>query len=235
MADIGRSSFIPKETVGLTPSKIRRKRTFHVFGFLATTMLVGSLALAGGVYFLKSSAEKNLSAAKQLLTDQKSLFKSEDILEVRAFDRRLQVAEVLIQNHVAPLKIFAALEKETKQSIQFTKFSLEHTPTREMLLSLDGLTPEFKSLALQELQFDQNKILRDVAFNQVAINEAEEGGTERMVAFTLKGSVDLGNVRYDGTSVFIPEPVAFEETNAILTVEDGAPIVLGETVTNEEI
>ncbi len=235
MADIGRSSFIPKETAGLTPSKIRRKRTFHVFGFIATSMLVSSLALAGGVYFLKSSAEKQLGEARQALNEQKNLFKSEQITEVREFDRRLQVAEALLQNHIAPLKIFAALERDTKQSVQFTKFALEHTPTREMLLTLEGITPEFKSLALQELQFGENTILKEVTFSQVAINDEVEGVIGRMVAFSLGGVVDLGNVRYDGTPVFTPEPVAFTETGDTLSVADGSPIVLGDAITTEEI
>lgn len=235
MADISRSSFIPKEAPGLTPARVRRKRTLHVFGFLATTLLVGSLALAAGVYFLRSSAEGKLSSAKQALIEQKNLFQPEHIQEIREFDQRLKIGSVLIQNHIAPLKVFAALEAATKQNVQFTSFALEHMPSREMLLTLTGVTSEFKSLALQEIQFGDNRTLRDISFAEVGVNEATDENPQRMVAFTLKGTVDLSEVRYDGLPVFTPAPTVFEETEETLSVEEGETQVLGAAVAPENL
>jgi hypothetical protein len=233
MADIGRSSFIPRETSGLTPNKIRRKRTFHVFGFVATAMLLGSLALGGGVYFLRKDSADNLASAKQTLVDQKSLFKVEHISEVREFDRRLKAAEALLQNHIAPLKIFSTLEQETKQRIQFSAFTLEHSPSRELLLTLEGVTPEFNSLALQEMKFGDNRVLKDIVFNQVAINEGTETNPERTVVFSMSGIVDLGSVRYDGVPVYTPEPAAFVESDNVISLSEATPAVLGEAVIQE--
>ncbi len=232
MADIGRSSFIPKESGGMTPGKMRRRRTFHVFGFISTTMLVGSLVLAGGVYFLKSTADSGLEDAQTALRDQKNLFKPENIAEVREFDRRLQAAELLLKNHVAPLKIFTALEEETKQKIQFTEFELEHTPELEMILTLTGSTPEFKTLALQELQFGDDQVLRNILFNEVASDDDEgEGSGDRSITFSLKGTIDPALVRYDGTPARTTQQVSFTEDTSALTVEgEGARAVLGESV-----
>jgi hypothetical protein len=238
MADIGRSSFIPKETSGLVPGKLRRKRTFHIFGFISTTLLVGSLALAAGVYFLKSSAESGLESARNQLAEQNNLFKSEYITEIREFDRRIHAAEALVQNHVAPLKVFAALEDATKQNIQFTTFSLEHDPSRDIILSLSGTTREFKSLALQEIQFGDHTLLKDMVIEQVAFGDSigEEGTSEgQKVTFSLKGTLDMGLVRYDGTPVFAEVPAVFLDANNMLTVGDGTPAVLGESIINEDI
>lgn len=235
MADISRSSFIPKEAPGLTPTRVRRKRTLHVFGFVATTLLVGSLALAAGAYFLESSAKGKLSDAKQSLIEQKNLFQPEHIQEIREFDQRLKIGSVLIENHIAPLKIFAALEAATKQSVQLTSFALEHTPSREMIVTLMGTTPEFESLALQEIEFGDNRTLKNIAFSEVAVNEATEDNPRRMVAFTLEGTIDLAEVRYDGLPVFTPKPVVFEETGDVLSVEEGDTQVLGAAITRENI
>lgn len=231
MEDFSRSSFIPKEASGATPSRVRRRRTFHVLGFIATTMLIGSLALSGGVYFLKISAEKNLKSAKDSLNNQKSLFKSESISEVREFDRRLQAAELLLVNHISPLKIFAALEKDTLHRVQFTNFSIEHNPTFEVLVNLEGTTPEFKSLALQEIQFSLSPILRNVTFSQLATSDTAAANTDSKptslgVTFSLKGSLAPSAISYDGTTPSSPQQVSSDES-----IFNSA--VLGESITVE--
>lgn len=231
--DIGRSSFIPKETAGMTPSKIRRRRTFNFFGFLATTTLIGSLIFAGGVYFFQSIATAKLQSAQLALNEQKSLFKPEDIAEVREFDKRLQAATELLRNHVAPLKIFAALEENTKKNIQLTSFTLEHTPSLEMVVSIEGTTPEFKTLALQELQFADTQLLRDIVFKEV--KTVDDENATPMITFSLEGVVDTSLVHYDGTPTFIPAPTAFIEVNDTLSAVEGEAVVLGDSVSREEI
>jgi hypothetical protein len=239
MADIGRSSFIPKETAGLTPSSMRRKRTFHVFGFLSTALLVGSLVLTVGVYFLERSAVNQLASAKEELAKQKVLFNPSSIDELRAFDHRLHAAETLMGQHIAPLKVFAALESATKQKIQFTSFSLTRQPGQEIFLSLGGLTKEFKSLALQELQFGETQVLKDVIFKEVSLGgEGEEttvaSADERNVTFSLEGTLDPALIKYDGSPVFAA-PTAFIETDGSLAVGEGDAAVLGEAITLEDI
>ncbi len=234
MADIGRSSFIPKEAGGFTPGNMRRKRTFHVFGFLSAILLIGSLILGVGVYVLKSAAERELASSKQMLSEQKDVFKPEYINEVRQFDRRLQAAEALMRNHVAPLKVFVALEEETKQKVQFTSFNLSHNPSAEVILELQGVTPEFSSLALQEIQFSDSQMLKDIVFEGVAFSEAEDV-TERMVSFSLKGILDTNELLYDGTSQAEQTLTTFREGEGTLAVEEAEPIVLGEAIINEEI
>jgi len=230
MADFSRSSFIPKETTGAVPSRVRRRRTFHIFGFIATTMLVGSLALAAGVYFLKTSAQKGLDDAKQSLIEQDNLFKQESISEVREFDRKLKAAELLINNHISPLKIFAALEKETKQKVQFTAFEVEHTPTLEVILNLQGTTPEFKSLALQEITFSENGVLRDVVFSEVSTNDGsspdrKSASADSSINFNLKGTLSPDTIPYDGVT---PTTIISADTNALFT-----SAVLGDSITIE--
>jgi hypothetical protein len=234
MVEIPRSSFIPKETTGMTPGRVRRKRTFHVFGFIATVLLVGSLITAALVFFLKSTAESGLQDAKTALSEQKNLFNPEHINEVREFDRRLRAAEQLIKNHISPLKVFSALEEQAKQKIQFTSFLLEHTPSFETLVTLRGTTREFKTLALQESGFAGDSLLKDVMFNEVSTQdqpqEDGQGGVTSMITFTLSGIVDTSRILYDGQTVrsrvepqpFTPQPPV--EAATIEVDEDAAPL-----------
>lgn len=233
MVDIPRSSFIPKEGSGMTPGRARRTRTFHIFGFIATVSLVGSLLSAGFVYYLKSSAQSNLDAAKQSLNEQKSLFNPQSIAEVREFDRRLQAAELLVQNHISPLKIFTALEKYTMQRVQFIGFALEHTPSLEVIVELEGKTPEFKTLALQESEFAEDTLLKNIIVSEISTDDGEEEQGERAIIFSLKGALDTSLVLYDGTTpTSVSDTAFFDAGNGAITVDDASAesVVLGESV-----
>jgi hypothetical protein len=232
MAGFSRSSFIPKETSAAIPNRVRRRRTFHVFSFISTAVLIGSLALAAGVFFLKRSSATSLIEAQQALIDQKNLFKQESINEVRGFARRLQAAELLIQNHISPLWFFSELEKDTMQKVQFSSIGFEHTPAFEVLVTLTGVTPEFKTLALQEIQFSLNSILKGITFSQVATNEGsaskegDEDDTETTsgVTFSLEGTFEPSSILYDGST---------HSSGLTLSTALFQSAVLGESITSE--
>jgi hypothetical protein len=168
------------------------------------------------------------------------------VSEVQEFDRRLKAAEVLIQNHVSPSRIFGALEEKTKQRIQFTAFALERTSANEVLVSLTGKTEEFKTLALQASDFENDDILRDVVFSEVSTSEGdenaetEEARNERGVVFTLMGNVNATAIKYDGQPLSVLPQTHFIETNDMLlavdelVTEEGGK-VLGESITNDSL
>lgn len=236
MADISRSSFIPKETPGMVPGRVKRRRTFHVFGFLATSLLVGSIALAGGVYFLKGVSESKLETVKKDLAEQSALFRDEDIAEVREFDRKIRAIELLVGDHMSPLKIFAALERDTKEKVQLVDFEYTYDPGTEAFVNINGGTKTFTTLALQERQFDENAILAGVLFSELgtgdvpSVNDAAEGEEKILntndVSFGFKGPIDFGDIRYDGLTPFaLP---ASEFTN-----ETSGDAAADESVTDE--
>jgi len=226
MADISRSSFIPKENTGGVPARVRRRRTFNVFGFIATTVLIGSILLVGGTYFLKQTANAKLERVKTELNSQKGLFKNDSIAEVREFDRRLQGARQLLNNHVAPHKIFAALEQGTKQKVQFTSLTYKYDPSFDILLTIQGGTQEFKTLALQALQFGEDPMLKNILFTEVGTTEVAPSDTKtdttsntNKVSFTLTGLLTPAALDYDGSEA--GNPAAFlEQPETIVPAND---------------
>ncbi len=198
MADLSQSSFIPKDTSGMVPGKVRRRRTFHIFGFIATAVLIGSLLLAGGVYFLKANALKSLATEKSTLQAQTDKYDQgkAGIAEIRDFDRRLKAAQFLLDNHISPLMIFSALEDHTKRLVQFTQLTFEHTPGTEAILTLQGVSPEFRVIALQEHEFTSTDILSDVIFAGLGVESEEESAGFRSIGFTLEGAVDPSEIRF---------------------------------------
>ncbi len=239
MVDNPRSSFIPRESSGMVPGKVRRTRTFHVFGFIATTLILASIVTAGGVYFLNKSADSNLIKAQEALSAKKSLINPASIAEIRQFDRQVQAANLLIKNHISPLQIFAALEEYTKQKIQFTSFALEHTPELEVLVELEGETFEFKTLALQESGFGADTLLKNVVFNEVTTSDGEQSdgddSGERKVLFSLKGILDPTAILYDGNSKRSAEQVSYIENGESLFAREESLLSGGEVLGDEVI
>lgn len=225
MADIPRSSFIPKETSGAVPSRIKRRRTFHVFGFLASVLLIGSLALAAGTYFYKKTAEKARDNTQEELRLLKDQFDEKQVAEVRQFDRQLKAAEFLLNNHIAPTKIFTVLERSTKQRVQFMDFGLEYDPSFDVTVSLSGGTEEFMTVALQALQFGSEPLLRDALFSEVSSEGANIEAVENPVSdvedhevtFAVSGTVAPSLLLYDG--IYSVGEVRTEQTEQNVTNE----------------
>ncbi len=246
MVDTPRSSFIPRETPGMTPDRVRRRHTFHVLGFIGSALLVGSILSAGLVFFLISSAKSDLEKAQRTLSEQKNLFDAGRVAEIKEFDRRLKAAEMLLKNHISPLHIFSALEDRTKEKVQFSTFELERTSATEILVSLEGTTEEFKTLALQEKGFGDDSILKNIVFNEVATkgDKAQAGddqSNERGIIFTLTGNIDSSSILYDGRSTALLPQARFVETDDALLAVDESEVdetggeVLGESVSNDPL
>ena len=210
MADVPHASFIPKETPGMTPSRVKRRQTFHVFGFIATIMLLGSIGMAGGVYFLKDTAQKRSEVANTALQQERGLFKKDDIAEVREFDRRVRGAEVLLKTHLSPLKILDALEKVTKQRIQFSELAYTYNPPEDVTLTLSGGTEEFKTLALQAIKFNDESLFSKLSFSEVSMSESsskEEGvDTAPSISFGLTGIINPEALKRDQSEQKAPAP-----------------------------
>lgn len=209
MAEIPRSSFIPKQSGSAIPATMRRRKTFGVFNFLASFMLLVSLVLAGGAYFYKEINIKRLDQAKQLVADEEKKFGSEKLNEIRNFNRQLLAVKFLLDRHIAPLKIFNALEFATMQRVQFKDFSLEYDPLMsEALVTMTGDTEEFKTVALQTVQFEGRPLLKDVLVTELGSEEGKSGESDDVAAgnngkinFTVKGKIPLDLLRYEGKSI----------------------------------
>jgi len=225
MVDIPRSSFIPRETSGAVPGRVKRRKTFHIFGFLATVVLVGSLALAAGVFFYEKTATKALANVKIELGQQKDKFDEVRVGEVRAFDRKLRAASVLLDTHIAPSKLFATLETETMARIQLMKFDFEYDPGYDVNVTLEGGTEEFKTVALQSVRFEDGKLLDKGVFAEVGTaetispdvaNVVKTGANtvDHKVMFTVEAVIPHSAISFDATFSTPPALNSFETSES---------------------
>jgi hypothetical protein len=217
MAYIPGSSFIPKDT-NATPKVLQRKRTFHVFGFAASTMLIVSLLAAIGVFLYEKYSDKQLEKARAELVKEQSLDLGSKMVEIAVFDRQLSLARQLLDNHIAPTRIFAELERMTKQSVQFTSFDYTYDPGYLAELDVKGGTNELTSVAVQKNEFSDQKlfsefsveniglVLEDTTDPKVVISVTPS--SDNRVDFSISGSINTKLIQYTGEDV--PVPVADE-------------------------
>lgn len=217
------SSFIPKQDRVSVPASMRRRRTFSVLHFIASVALLASILLAAGTYFYKHQQLSKQEELKAQLQTMRDALAEADVFSVQNFNRKLQAANFLINNHTAPSKIFTALEEKTLQRVQFGSFKYKYTPGEEAILTLNGSTLEFSTLALQGRSFAENELIEMVIAKSVA--SAAEGSTDNSdVIFSFEGPVDMPKLQYDGSSAGqATAPVAAQPTAS-------APDTLGQPV-----
>ena len=222
MAEIPRSSFIPRQSNTAVPVTMQRRRTFHVFAFLATAILVCSLAGAGGVYFYKGVTQKKLDAAQKALDEEIKKIGTGKLDEVREFNRTLLSVNFLLNQHIAPSKLFEALQLKTMKGVQFTSFSLAYDPSFEVSLDVRGATGQFKTVALQALKFKEQPLLKDAVFSEldssdVAVTSKNQDTqkTVHKVNFSVAGKIAQSDLLYDGKQIATEETVS-ETNNGVL-------------------
>lgn len=235
MAEIPSSSFIPRQNQSAVPTRIRRRRTFSIFSFISTTLLLGSLILSGGAYLYKKQVEGRLDKAKSELTAQTGLFDDTAIRNVQIFDRKISAAKHLLQNHIAPSKIFTALENTTMDRIQYVGLDFTYDPGFEAEINVIGGTEEFKTVALQALTFgdevrDKSGLFKNALFSEIGTSETslssdtpQEAGSEskeHAVNFSIVGIVAPALLEYDG--VYPPVSALYIPQQDIVTQSEGS-------------
>ena len=212
MDDLSRSSFIPKQVGGTAPRRSSAPRRFHVLEFISGFLLVAALLLSLGTFLYKGYLERQLEGTKRALTENASQINLKDLEEVEALDRQLGAAEYLLNNHLSPSKLFDSLERTTNTTVQFGGFSYARRPSGGVDVELNGLTEEFKSVALQSEHLNKSNEFNDTLLTALAFSsdvQTESGQTSQSstqtqqkdlpaVSFSLSADIAASKLGYSG-------------------------------------
>lgn len=232
MAYIPRSSF--SQAPGVIPMQLKKKHTIRVFSLLGTLLMIVSLIATAGVFFYKGHLEKQLSAAQAELNALSDSDNERRMAEIEVYDRKLNVAHNLLDNHIAVSRVFAKLEDVTKQTIQFKSFEFLYDPGFEAELTLTGDTPELGYVALQKTQLFKDGIFSDFMVRSITTRpltpeeegvppastqkrDADEGiESELGVGFEVIGLFDMDALAFTGESLVRNQPVPmFTESSEV--------------------
>lgn len=191
-----KTSFIPKQNVGLAGGGTRKKRRLNLLSFFAVVVFLGTLTLSVGVFFYKQYSENQLEVRKRELASSRSSYQQGDIESIRELDRRLRTATNLLDKHVAVSKIFDALERRTQSSVQLGGLEYTQFESGNIQILTSGAAPRFNTVALQEFQFSDEPLFDTVTFSDINVVPAESGGDGEIV-FTVSAELNGNRVLYE--------------------------------------
>lgn len=157
---------------------------------ISVLIFVASLLAAGGAFAYGAYLDKAIASKKESLKTAEGAFDIRSIQDLERLDVRLDEAEHLIQNHIAPSGLFTFLSSATLERVQFTSLSLEISSDGAGHITMAGVADSFSSLALQSDQFSVAKVLRNVIFSGIATDS-----TGRVI-FSVSADVDHSLLSY---------------------------------------
>jgi len=198
MEQTPKTSFIPKQAVGV--AKTRERRSFNVFTVLAMVALLSVLTLSAGLFFYQEYTNRQLEAQKIGLADFKTRFDSsaaDDMREIRLLEDRFILAKGLLDKHLAVTEVFFALEERMQANAQITSFAFERGESGIPRVTLTGQALSFNTVALQKRELLAESTFKDgsLILTDIDVAATEEGGEER-VTFGVMADVAADRIRY---------------------------------------
>lgn len=181
MAYIPRSSFAQSDA---TPMQIQKKRTFHIISFFGTLMLSCAILALVGTFLYEGYLQSQLSSLKVELNGLGQGDTDQKMLEVKAYDHKLNVAHTLLDNHIAISDLFDKIGASTKQTVRFKHLEYTYDPGFQVELKLKGDTKELESVALQKVQFIKDSmfsdfVVRDISFSLLGQSSTDLGSQSK--------------------------------------------------------
>ncbi len=202
------TSFIPQR-----PSKgkvnTRRVRKIYVLSYISYILFFGAVLAACGVFFLNLSLDAQLEKQKELLSAERDQFNQGEIESIRELEKRINLAQERLDNHISVFSILEALEKSAVQSILYVQFDYKRLNDGAPVITFVGNTDRFDSVLFQREMLESNPVLADSTFSEVAMNSRELENppfTQKVVSFTFEKEVEEDLVRYTPREVNIVPP-----------------------------
>lgn len=224
------ASFIPKNTQRIQ-KRVRTTYRIYLLSYLSYVFFFGTLIAVIGVYFYAIQVQNNLESVKADLESARLAFSAEDIEGVRSMEKRLLVANQLLNQMAAPSRIFTELEKIVADNVKFIRFSYEALPNQQAKITLTGKADHFNQILYQRdlmnsslLFADAPSITFDYAGSALGGETAETEATPEitddvMLTFVVNNDIS--------TSIIPYQPVADTSANQVTEVRSTAPEATG--------
>jgi hypothetical protein len=205
------NSFIPKKNLEGNYARQGRAGTGLVL-LLSILIFIASLVAAGGVFAYTGILKQLIVNKSASLELNKKAYDPAVIEELISTDRRINEAQKLLAAHIAPSAIFAFLSQQTLEKVQLTSF--DYSKEEEKIkISLKGLADSFSSVALQSDQFAASKVLKDIVFSDVNVENVSGKVGFSVVATIVPTLTEYSSVLTASPASVLPEtPVETSST-----------------------
>lgn len=207
-----KTSFIPKTPMAESgPKKKKGGGKSSLMGLVTLITLIiflAAIALGVGVFLYQQFLEQSIESKSQSLERARAAFEPAVIEELARLDKRIDVAQTLLANHTAPSALFAFLEDNTLQTIQFTDFRFSILEGGQASVSTSGVAASFSAVVLQSDVFSQSRAIRNPIFSNLNLNQ------EGDVVFEFSAEVDPSLISYSETLGARPQPAPTSGTTS---------------------
>lgn len=196
------TSFIPKKSAASSIGGVSAPSRHYgasIFMTISTVLFILSLAAAGGIYAWKQYLISAQNTYKNDLAAREQQFNIDLIEQLKEENVKINMAEQLLQNHLALSQIFNIIGSLTIQNVRFTSMDLSTTDTASngIQVSLQGYGTSFSAVAFQSdvlNQLDQYG-LRNIVKNPVLSNPT--AGADNTVSFGFEATIDPSSLSYE--------------------------------------
>lgn len=214
------SSFIPKRTTG---TKIRQKRTrnFFLLSIISYACLIAAPTASAAVYVYQMYTERQFDQIVTRLDEAIGGFSEAEMARVLEFDRRLKMAEQLVETHVSVVKAFTALEQTTVRNAGFRSLAMKRLDDGTLNVEGELLASNFDTALFQRGAYNaESAAMATANLEDIAFSPATEAGDDEVVTFT-------------GTFTFLSSDIAFTPNSGV-SVTPADTAVTSETSTSGE-
>jgi hypothetical protein len=189
------TSFIPKQSLSQVPTPTRKTSHSPVFALgtvIATVIFILAVTASALLFLYEQYLSSSIKSDQQSLAKAREAFEPALIQELTRLDQRIEAANQILDQHIAPSGLFNLLQTITLQNVQFTSFSYDNGTASAGLvhISLTGRAKSFKSVALQSDVVGTNQYLRNAAITNLGLDQSGN------VSFDLTADVDARLVSY---------------------------------------
>lgn len=183
------TSFIPKKTLSPETPSVSRGSSFGLVNVVAFIIMIVSLLVAGGAYLYRDTLSQRVNEMKLSLERAQNIFEPEFLQELQTFDKRIQAAEKILENHIAVSPIFEVLQEITLPTVRYIDFTYEIDALNPNVVhvSMSGEAVSYDAVTLQADLFSKNRFIRNPIFSNFSL--ARTGNVEFDLMFDVSRSL----------------------------------------------
>lgn len=211
------TSFIPQQPLLRVEGTQRRREHVSLSLLFALIIFFATIAVAGGVYYLREDAERKLSEAKHQLDEREKNINIDEITSLKLLSTRFEAAEKVLSNHVALSAVLDLLEETTSVNVGFTSFAFSQSGDAPGV-ALIGEAPSYMTVYLQAEDLRKHPLIKQVDIANIALSEATG-----IVGFSMNLKLDPDLTKYPRyyNSIHAPAPVVDQ---GLIPVDTSLPL-----------
>lgn len=217
----GGTSFIPKNA-----NRVRRPRVskrIYIFSYISYVFFFGTLLAVVGTYLYSVQMRNALTEQREVLAAERAKFNESDIAQIRELEKRILLAERLLNESSAPSRIFSAIESVIVDTMHLNELNYVREDDNSYTLTFVGAVDTFDSAMFQRDLFATVPLLASAVVSEFSYGTTEDSEGGESVA-TEDGTISVTFESKAHTSLFPYEPVLEEDeeiaTEATSTVDD---------------